>query len=34
MLELPMIYWEGGTLEDEVLVTKAVNQWIDHNEDS
>jgi hypothetical protein len=33
MLELPMIYWKGGTLEDEVLVTQAVNQWIDHNED-
>ena len=33
MLELPMIYWKGGTLEDEVLVTQAVNQWIDHDED-
>ena len=33
MLELPMIYWKGGTLEDEVLVTQAVNQWIDHNKD-
>jgi len=28
-----MIYWKGGTLEDEVLITQAVNQWIDHNED-
>ena len=33
MLELPMIYWKGGTLEDEVLVTQAVNKWIDNDED-
>ena len=33
MLELPMIYWKGGTLEEEVLVTQAINQWIDSEED-
>jgi len=33
MLELPMIYWKGGTLEDEVLVTQAVKKWIDNDED-
>ena len=33
MLELPMIYWKGGTPEEEELVTEAVNHWIDHDED-
>jgi hypothetical protein len=33
MLEIPMIYWKGGTLEEEVLVTQAINQWIDSEED-
>jgi hypothetical protein len=33
MLEIPMIYWKGGTLEEEVLVTQAINQWIDNKED-
>ena len=33
MLELPMIYWNGGTLEVEVLVTQAVKEWIDSGED-
>lgn len=33
MLEIPMIYWKGGTLEEEVLVTQAINQWIDNEED-
>ena len=28
-----MIYWKGGTLEEEVLVTQAVNKWIDSDED-
>jgi len=32
-LELPMIYWKGGTLEEEVLVIQAINQWIDSEED-
>ena len=33
MLEIPMIYWKGGTLEEEVLVTQAINRWIDDDED-
>ncbi len=33
MLELPMIYWKGGTLEEEVLTIQAINQWIDSEED-
>jgi hypothetical protein len=33
MLELPMIYWKGGTLEVDMLVTQAVNKWIDSDED-
>ena len=33
MLEIPMIYWKGGTLEEEVLVTQAINQWNDNEED-
>jgi hypothetical protein len=33
MLEIPMIYWKGGTLEEEVLVIQAINQWIDSEED-
>ena len=33
MLEIPMIYWKGGSLEEEVLVTQAINQWIDSEED-
>lgn len=33
MLELPMIVWKGGTLEEEVLVMQAVNLWIDGGED-
>ena len=33
MLELPMIYWNGSTLEVEVLVTQAVKEWIDCGED-
>jgi hypothetical protein len=33
MLELPMIYWKGGTLEIEALVIEAINQWIDSDED-
>ena len=33
MLELPMIYWKGGTLEEEVLVTQAVNKWVESDED-
>lgn len=33
MLELPMIYWKGGILEEEVLVMQSINQWIDHDED-
>ena len=33
MLELPMIYWKGGTLEEEILTIQAVNKWIDHKED-
>jgi hypothetical protein len=32
-LELPMIYWKGGTLEEEVLIIQAINQWIDSEED-
>jgi hypothetical protein len=33
MVELPMIYWKGGTLEEEVLTIQAINQWIDSEED-
>ena len=33
MLELPMIYWKGGTLEEEVLITQAINKWIESDED-
>jgi len=33
MLELPMIYWKGSTLEIEALVIEAVNKWIDTDED-
>ena len=33
MLELPMIYWKGGTLDDEVLVVQAVNKWVDSDAD-
>ena len=33
MLELPMIYWKGGSLEAEVLVIQAINNWIDSDED-
>lgn len=33
MLELPMIYWKGGTLEEEVLVIQAVNQWVESDAD-
>jgi len=33
MLELPMIYWKGSTLEIEALVIEAINQWIDNDED-
>ena len=33
MLELPMIYWKGGTIEEEVLIIQAVNNWIDNKED-
>jgi len=33
MLELPMIYWKGGTLEEEVLTIQAINQWIDSAKD-
>lgn len=33
MLELPLIYWKGGTLEEEVLVTQAVNKWVESDKD-
>ncbi|MFN9644234.1 MAG: hypothetical protein ACK6BG_03700 [Cyanobacteriota bacterium] len=33
MLELPMIFWKGGTPAQEGLVTTAINEWIEHGQD-
>jgi hypothetical protein len=33
MVELPMIYWKGGGLEEEVLVMQAINEWVVSGED-
>lgn len=33
LVELPMIYWKGGGLEEEVLVMQAINEWVETGED-
>jgi len=33
MVELPMIYWEGGTFESDYHIIQAINQWVDTAED-
>ena len=33
LIELPMIYWQGGTFESEYHTIQAINQWIDTGED-
>lgn len=33
MVELPMIYWEGGTFESDYHIIQAINLWVDAAED-
>ena len=29
LVELPMIYWQGGTFESDYHIIQAINQWVD-----
>jgi len=33
LVELPMIYWAGGTFESDFHIIEAINQWVDTAED-
>lgn len=33
MIELPMLYWQGGTFESDYHIIQAINQWVDTAED-
>ena len=33
LVELPMIYWQGGTFESDYHIIQAINQWVDSGED-